>query len=520
MKRESESFISRSRRKERGQALPIVAMWMFFLLGIAALTIDLGNAYASYRQLQAATDAAALAGAYVLPFSSGPVAISTATTYSTAAVGDRNYYISLSNSGTSLPPASMVSGYPQLKCLSTLTGQGISCIDAASANAIVVKEQATVPLYFASLFGITSMNISATSTAAMRGAPNGPFNVVVIVDTTASMADTDSGSGCGKSRITCALQGVQVLLQDLSPCSINNIAGCGAVTAGNVVNPVDVVSLFVFPPVTAASAPDAYCSGGQPSSISVQPYSVLEGPIPPFTYPLPGGITPNTYQIVPFSSDYKTSDAAPTLNAASNLVLATGAYPSTCAGLAAKGGVSTYYAGVIYAAQEALTAQLPNTPNATNVIIMLSDGDAEATTPNDFSGTINGTGTGTNGNLLGTYPSNIDECQQAVAAAQYAISQGTSIYAVSYGSEASGCTSDQASHGGTNLPGVNIVNITPCQTMQNIASDPTQFFSDYTATGGTSACISAAQPTTNLNDIFGQIAADLTHARLIPNNTP
>ena len=29
-----------------------------------------------------------------------------------------------------------------------------------------------------------------------------------------------------------------------------------------------------------------------------------------------------------------------------------------------------------------------------------------------------------------------------------------------------------------------MVNITPCQTMQNIASDPTQFFSDYKGGGG------------------------------------
>ena len=65
-----------------------------------------------------------------------------------------------------------------------------------------------------------------------------------------------------------------------------------------------------------------------------------------------------------------------------------------------------------------------------------------------------------------------------------------------------------------------MVNITPCQTMENIASDPTQFFSDYLGGGGSGTCVSASQPATNLNQIFGQIAADLTHARLIPNNTP
>jgi hypothetical protein len=55
--------------------------------------------------------------------------------------------------------------------------------------------------------------------------------------------------------------------------------------------------------------------------------------------------------------------------------------------------------------------------------------------------------------------------------------------------------------------------------MQQIASNPLNFFSDYTATGGTSSCISAARPTSNLNEIFTEIAQDLTVSRLIPNNT-
>jgi len=55
--------------------------------------------------------------------------------------------------------------------------------------------------------------------------------------------------------------------------------------------------------------------------------------------------------------------------------------------------------------------------------------------------------------------------------------------------------------------------------MQQIASSPGYFFSDYTATGGSSSCISAAQPVTSLSQIFQVIAGDFTVARLIPNNT-
>ena len=55
--------------------------------------------------------------------------------------------------------------------------------------------------------------------------------------------------------------------------------------------------------------------------------------------------------------------------------------------------------------------------------------------------------------------------------------------------------------------------------MQQIASSPSTFYSDYTAKGGTNSCISAATPTSNLNDIFKAIGQSLTVARLIPNNT-
>lgn len=81
------------------------------------------------------------------------------------------------------------------------------------------------------------------------------------------------------------------------------------------------------------------------------------------------------------------------------------------------------------------------------------------------------------------------------------------MYSVAYGANDSGCSTDSPS-------------ITPCQTMQRIASSPGYFYSDYKATGGSSSCISASQSSTNLNQIFAQIAGDLTVARLIPNTTP
>ena len=69
----------RRARGERGQILAVVVLALVALLGIAAFAIDVGYAYYAKRQLQAAADAAALAGAQDLPVAS--TAITTATQY-------------------------------------------------------------------------------------------------------------------------------------------------------------------------------------------------------------------------------------------------------------------------------------------------------------------------------------------------------------------------------------------------------------------------------------------------------
>jgi len=128
----------------------------------------------------------------------------------------------------------MASGYPKLECLTTLTNMGVVCVAPANANAIQVKQQMTVPILFGGLFGgksTTTLTAIATASARGSGATVEPYNVAIIVDATASMGGTDSDSLCSSTRMSCALQGVRVLLQSLSPCNIA-LSSCGAVTAG------------------------------------------------------------------------------------------------------------------------------------------------------------------------------------------------------------------------------------------------------------------------------------------------
>ena len=85
------------------------------------------------------------------------------------------------------------------------------------------------------------------------------------------------------------------------------------------------------------------------------------------------------YQIISSSTDYRTSASATSLNTSSNLAKAVsipGVAGSSCSGLSAVGGVATYYASVITAAQTALTAS--HQAGQQNVIVFISDGDANA----------------------------------------------------------------------------------------------------------------------------------------------
>jgi len=55
--------------------------------------------------------------------------------------------------------------------------------------------------------------------------------------------------------------------------------------------------------------------------------------------------------------------------------------------------------------------------------------------------------------------------------------------------------------------------------MEDIASVPQYFYSDYLQSGSGSNCVAPYQPDTNLSQIFADIANDLTFNRLVPNNT-
>jgi len=284
-------------RDEEGQTLPWMALLLVLLIGMGGLTTDLGHAFYCKRELQASTDAAALAGAYAMSLSSATTSsVQTAVSNMSSATGGAN-----ANSNLPSPTLSTT-----LKCLSSVTSQGILCTGSPTGNnALTVKQSVTIPTYFIrvlSVFGVNAsknLTISATATAAMKGVP-GQYNLAIVIDTTASMGSSDTDPNCNSTRITCALQGVQTLLQGLSPCTASSTSSsCTA---------FDQVSLFTYPNIQANTASkDTTCPTSNPTAL---PYYI---PTAGATWSAPTGTSP-TYQVTGYLSTPKNAPVPVTAN--------------------------------------------------------------------------------------------------------------------------------------------------------------------------------------------------------------
>jgi Flp pilus assembly protein TadG len=522
MRRISTSFVREALSDQRGQVLPWVALGMVLFLGMSGLTVDLGRAYILRSQLQASSNAAALAAAgEVYNTSSTDNASTIASSYSSGAKGNENYNSGLGTVNTTVTTP----------CLNLLMSNGLKCPTSGTIvpNAVKVTQTGTLNTYFMRIFGIKTLTVSATALASMQGSPQ-PWNVAIILDATSSMGDKPPSSGSCSSYSTefaCALAGVQELLGHINSCA--GAASCSASTAKFR------VALFSFPNVSTSNVADDYTCGGTPTD---EPYTFPNTNLTTYT-PLKYGSATATYEDTPVSTDdgdangfvydYWSGSASNYLNSSSDLAKAiTGCMKNP-------GGESTYYAGVIYAAQAALAAEQSTYTNSKNAIIILSDGQANVTSSSKFaSGAVTPSADGYAGSAMtstGHYPSSKDQCQQAIMAAQTAQTAGTTVYSVAFGSETTtGC----GLSGGTDTsliatatsgnPALTLASLTPCITMKNMASPSitvganttSYFYADTTSSSN--GCTDNAHTATSISTIFDAIAATFTTPRLLPNN--
>lgn len=126
-----------ARRGEQGQTIVLIVVFMFVLLGMCAMAIDVGIWYQDKRAVQATADAAALAGASVLP-------VGWATAQTTA-----------SNEFTANKKTGDTATYTNA---STLT----------SNDSVKVTVSRTQPSFFAKLLGKNNITISASAVATVK----------------------------------------------------------------------------------------------------------------------------------------------------------------------------------------------------------------------------------------------------------------------------------------------------------------------------------------------------------------
>lgn len=254
----------RMRRDESGQAIVFAVIVMVVLIAFTGFAVDVGRAYLAQRQLQAATDAAALAGALELP--DNALAQQMARDYGPEP-GMRNRLRASDNATVAV----------QTKCV---TAVPTGCTPGNGVNAIKVDTTSTVPTVFAKIVGVDSLTVKAQATACSPCTVK-PLDIMLVLDRTGSMCERPDGSNdpaCTKLRN--AREGVEAFLQEMNPLFHR-------------------VGLSVLPPASGTTR-NAQCS--------------------PPTTPSSGAYdgNPPRYLIAPLANDYASSPG--TLNAGSTLV--------------------------------------------------------------------------------------------------------------------------------------------------------------------------------------------------------
>jgi hypothetical protein len=143
--------MSFARRDERGQAIVLMTLSLLVIMGMATLVLDVGSWYHTKRRLQGTADAAALAGAQLLPNDSSG-AQSQALAYANKNGGD-------------------VAGANIIVTSTVLPNDTIS-----------VRARKTDPGIFSSLFGIASADIDARAKARVGPPTKARYVAPMVVD--------------------------------------------------------------------------------------------------------------------------------------------------------------------------------------------------------------------------------------------------------------------------------------------------------------------------------------------------
>jgi Flp pilus assembly protein TadG len=302
----------RRARGERGQILAVVALALVALLGLAAFSVDVGYAYYAKRQLQSATDAAALAGAQDLP--NAVTAVATASSYAAA------------NTPSNL---SFTFTYTTSCTATSIIATG--CAPAVNPNQLRVDGAVSTNTWFAKIFGINHFDVT-THANACSPCSSTPVDIVIAVDRTGSMC-SPTGAGGTCIDLNNAKDGIRTMMTDLNP-------------------PYAQIGMVSFPPVQTTA-----------TSACAAPYNSLGGNgYDGYDTATRGYLT----DII--NGNYKTGNV---LDTSSGLYLHTVDGPANSC---IQAGGNTSYSEALRQAQAEL--DLHGRPNVPDYIVFLTDGEA------------------------------------------------------------------------------------------------------------------------------------------------
>jgi len=145
---------------QKGQVLVLVALLIFVLLGVAALALDIGRAYGVKAKLNAAVDAAAIAGGRVI--SKGEDAV---TAQATNVFGANYPAHTLGTTGTTLE-------------------RPVLAYNPDGYWTVTVAASATLPTSFGALIGWQDLPVRASATSIVR-----TVDLILVLDSSHSLVD-------------------------------------------------------------------------------------------------------------------------------------------------------------------------------------------------------------------------------------------------------------------------------------------------------------------------------------------
>lgn len=214
------------RERERGAVAIVVALCLVMLMAAAAVGIDVAKLVYERQQLRNALDAAAAAGAQMLPNNPDQAKIDAKTFFEANQPAGQAPPLTISlrcvvgyDKTTNTPDwATVVSlcgitskVFSPSNCNTSVCS--VPCVPAAgiSCNTIIVTAAKDVPYTFGPAIGVPTGSTNSMTSAACRGfcgtaVPN-PMDIVVMADRTPSMASTD---------VTQMRGGIQAMLKDMT----------------------------------------------------------------------------------------------------------------------------------------------------------------------------------------------------------------------------------------------------------------------------------------------------------------